>query len=250
MLNPLVRRLKLGVELGADDIKRLERMSADPRRFAAREDLIRMNESPNCVRLVLSGTVCRYKIMPDGQRAIIAYLLPGDLCHFHVAMLDHIDHSIGTLSPCLVVDISDEAISDLEKHHPRIVRALWWSTLVNQSISQEWLASMGRRHADRRLAHLFCEIYTRLESIGLTEGTAFKFPVTQENLADTLGLSTVHVNRIVQQLRDEGLLDLRRGNVRILDLPRLQNFAGFDDTYLFLKSASGLSQVGVDEETF
>jgi CRP-like cAMP-binding protein len=147
------------------------------------------------------------------------------------------DHGIATLAPCKIGYISHETIEELTSRHPSVNRALWWAaTLVDEGTLREWLVSMGRRPADKQLAHLFCELFVRLRSVGRANGSGFDFPLTQEELGDTLGVSTVHVNRILQQLRDDGLILLGGKTLAIPDFERLATFADFDPNYLHLKN--------------
>ncbi len=170
----------------------------------------------------------------------MALLVPGDLCDLHAAILGAMDHGIATLSPCTVAAIPRATVEDLTTNHPRINRALWWSTLVDEATLREWLVNMGQRPADRQLAHLLCELRVRLDTVGLVaEGGSYELPLTQEELADVLGLSPVHVNRVLQQLRGDGLIATRGKTLTIRDVARLEAFAGFDPNYLHLMPGPG-----------
>jgi CRP-like cAMP-binding protein len=220
--------------LSDDDRRRLDEAARDVREIGPRQDLIREGERPEEVHLILEGFACRYKILPGGERQIIAFLVPGDFCDLHVAILGEMDHGIATLSACQVAYIPRKTVDELTSNHPAINRALWWATLVDEGTLREWLVSMGRRPADRQMAHLFCELLLRLRSVGLASENGFDFPVTQQELADTLGLSTVHVNRILHQLREDGLITLSGRRLTIHDVDRLREFAEFDPSYLHL----------------
>lgn len=190
---------------------------------------------PKDVHLILSGFACRYKILEDGSRQIVAYLVPGDFCDLHVFILKAMDHTIGTLTECHVAKLSSQDIADLcEK--PSIAKALWWSTLVDQSILREWLVNVGRRSAEERIAHLLCELLVRLKSVGLVDGdNRFLLPVTQTELADTLGLTVVSVNRMIRNLRKDGMISAEGRNLVVRDVGRLKEFCGFNETYLHLR---------------
>jgi CRP-like cAMP-binding protein len=239
MNNPFVRKLERGAELSAEDVALLERLSADPEPVAGGFDLIGEGDRPENVHLVMAGIACRYTILPDGGRQIMAYLVPGDLCDFHVAILGQMDHAIATLTPCQMVDLPRAVIDDLTDNHPRINRALWWSTLVDEAILRDWLVGMGRRDADAQLAHLFCELYARFETVGLAGPGPFVLPLTQEELGDTLGVSSVHINRVLTRLRREGLVVPGRGKITVPDIARLRAFADFDPSYLHLAKRTG-----------
>src|SRR5829696_9602803 len=232
MPNPLIRKLARGAELSEDDRRTVEEAITDVRQIGPRQDLIREGDRPDEVHLILEGFACRYKTLADGQRQIMAFLVPGDICDLHVAILGAMDHGIGTLSACTVAFIPQTTVALLTEKHPAIIRALWWNTLVDEGILREWLVSMGRRPADKQMAHLFCELLVRLETVGLTDGNGFDFPLTQEELGDTLGVSTVHVNRMLQELRDYGLITLKGKTLTIPDFERLSEFADFDPNYL------------------
>ncbi len=132
---------------------------------------------------------CRYKVLPDGQRQIMAFFVPGDFCDLNVFILDQMDHSIGTISACQVAEISRHAIEEITVHHPRVTRALMWCALVDEAVLREWLVNIGGRQADKRIAHLFCELLLRLEAVGRVTNNSYAFPFTQSDVADTMGLS-------------------------------------------------------------
>jgi CRP-like cAMP-binding protein len=231
---PFIRKLEYGAALTERDRDVLEDAARDVREMGPREDLISEGQRPNNVHVIVEGWACRYKILEDGTRQIVAYFVPGDFCDLHVAILGEMDHSIGTLSACKVARISERQIDELTAKYPTINRALWWATLVDEGTLREWLVNMGRRPAEQQMAHLFCELLVRLQAVGEADGNGYWFPLTQLELADTLGLSDVHVNRTLQQLRSEGLIKLDGKRLEILDVERLKAFSGFDPNYLHL----------------
>lgn len=235
MTNPMILKLQQAVDLTPEDCALLEAAAGDRRRVRSGEDLIHQSEPPETVKVVLEGFACRYKTLPDGRRSIVAWFLPGDFCDLHVAILGRMDHSIGTLTPCTVAEIARDTVEALMDHR-RILCALWWATLVDAAILREWLASMGRRQSDRQLAHLLCEVLLRLQAVGRASADSYQLPVTQEQMADTLGISAVHVNRVLQQLREGGLIRLQARELTIPDVPRLMAFAEFDPAYLHLRN--------------
>ena len=149
------------------------------------------------------------------------------------------DHSIGTLSSCRVVDISRHRILELTER-PNIARALWYATLVDEATLREWLLNVGQRDAVPRIGHLFCELLMRLRVVGLAPGDSFELPVTQTDIGDTTGLSFVHVNRCLQTLRSMNLIDYRSKNIVIKDVQRLVEFTGFNQNYLHLQNEIAL----------
>lgn len=235
MVNPFILKLAHGAELTDGDKQVLEQAIAGTRQLGPREDLIREGDQPDNVHLIVEGFACRYKLLPDGGRQIMAYLVPGDICDLHVAILGEMDHAIGSLSACKVAELPRQTIEELTSKHVRITRALWWATLVDEATLREWITNLGRRPADKRLAHLFCELLIRLQSVGLASENSYEFPVTQGELADTLGLTPVHVNRTLQELRSNDLIAFNGKELTIKDVGRLKAFADFDPNYLHLK---------------
>ncbi len=233
MAEPLIRNLEQFAKLSDEDKALLADATREVRPIGARQDIIRQGDCPEEVHLVVEGWAVRYKVLPEGERPIMAYLIPGDFCDIQVTLLDAMDHSIGTLAPCRVAFIAREAMDRMMSDaHPRLARALWWSTLVDEAILREWLVNLGHRPADKRMAHFICEMLIRSRAVGLAEVDSFLMPVTQEELGDTMGLSTVHVNRMMQELRGEGLIATKGKRMIVADLERLMAFAEFDAAYL------------------
>jgi CRP-like cAMP-binding protein len=181
---------------------------------------------------MLEGWAARYKFVDDGSRQITAFLLPGDFCDMHVAILGEMDHSILAITDARVALVPHDVLEELRRQRPELGRALWWATLVDEAVLRDWIVNIGRRHADKRIAHLFCELHARLKLVGLVESDQFDLPLTQEVIADALGLTPVHVNRMLQNLRAEGMIALKRGELTIIDIAGLRTFAGFDPNYL------------------
>lgn len=231
----LIDKLQQFVRLSAHDREALHRIAAErPRNFATREDIIREGDKPTALYLMLTGWACRYKFLDDGRRQIVAFFLPGDLCDLNVFILREMDHSIGALTDVTVAEVSRASFEQMIEAHPRITQALWWEALVTIAIQREWTVNLGQRDALERTAHLLCELYLRLKSAGLAANGRCAFPVTQGDLADATGLSKVHVNRTLQELRQEGLIRLANRQLAILDPERLKHVAVFDANYLHL----------------
>ena len=138
---------------------------------------------------MLSGWAARYKLLPDGTRQITAFLIPGDFCDLHVTILREMDHGILALSPATIAYIPHQAMQDLPLNRPALARALWWATLVDEAVLRAWIVTIGRRDAHEGVAHLLCELHARMRNVGLVEEGAFSLPLTQEELADALGLT-------------------------------------------------------------
>lgn len=235
MENLLTRKLEKFTALSADDRHLLDDIVKPTRILMARMDIIREGQASKDVRLILEGFACRYKLLKSGKRQIVAYLIPGDVCDLNVFILKAMDHSIGTLSSCRVVDIARHRILELTER-PNIARALWYATLVDEATLREWLLNVGQRNAVARIGHLFCELLMRLRVVGLAHGDSFELPVTQTDIGDTTGLSFVHVNRCLQTLRSMNLIDYRSKNIVIKDVQRLIEFTGFNQNYLHLQN--------------
>jgi CRP-like cAMP-binding protein len=246
MSTPFVLKLEYGAGLSDQDRQVLEQAVRDVRQFKPRHDLVLEDDSPENVHVILEGFACRYKHLPDGTRQIMAYLVPGDCCDLHVPILSRMDHTIGTLTACKVAFLPHTVIEDLTSQSKAIARALWWSTLVDQGTQREWLINMSRRPADKRLAHLLCELLVRLQAVGLATDNSFVLPLTQRQIADTLAMTGVHLNRIVRQLRLEGLIALNGHTITIPNVERLKSFAEFNPNYLHLTQRRDGARQGVN----
>ncbi|MCJ2109646.1 Crp/Fnr family transcriptional regulator [Methylobacterium sp. E-025] len=206
------------------------------REVGAHVDLIQEGEAPENVHLILDGFACRYKVLPNGRRQIMAYLVPGDFCNLNVFILDQMDHNIGTISPCQVVHIPRTAIDGITAHHPNITHAFWCCALVDAAVLREWLVNLGGRPPNQRIAHVMCELFMRLEAVGRVMDESIAFPFTQTDLADSMGLSNVHVNRTMRELKSLGLITLKRRVLTIHDVERLKAYCGFAPNYLHLRN--------------
>jgi CRP-like cAMP-binding protein len=202
------------------------------RHIAARQDIEGQNSDPHHTHLILDGWACRYKQFPDGRRAIVSLLLPGDLCDPLVFRRARMDHGIGALTPVTVARIAPDQIGDAVRRRPAVEECLWRELLATTAIHREWIASVGRRSAIERLAHLFCELHVRLAGVGLTDGATLPMPMIQPDLADALGQTSVHINRTLRELRTSGLIVLRSRRLTIRDVDGLRARGLFDPAYL------------------
>jgi CRP-like cAMP-binding protein len=234
LVHALTSRLEAFTRLSPEDKAALEKLSKVSRTVAPRRDLIREGEKPNYVHLMLDGWACRYKTLPDGRRQIVAFFVPGDFCDLNVYILKQMDHSIGAITRLAVADIRRDEMDYLTTNHPRITQALWWESLVQQAIQREWTLNLGQRSAYERIGHLLVEVYLRLKTVGLTWNGTCDFPLTQVDIADATGLTPVHVNRTLQELRRDELIELERKQLNIPDLHRLMDVAMFNANYLHL----------------
>ena len=231
--NPFLRKLEGFGPLPPEDRAALLMVSVHTQSVPAGTDLAREGDPTESVFLILEGMACRYKLRASGVRQIMAYLVPGDTGDLDAALLKVLDHSIGTLSDCEVVRLAPETIQDLLQR-PAVASALRKATLVDEATAREWLVNVGRRAAIERIAHLFCEVLLRMQVVGRAQENTYAWPLTQVDLADTTGLTPVHVNRMLQELREQGLIELTSRRLKILDLPRLRALAEFRPNYLHL----------------
>jgi len=234
--NPVVLKLQRGARLSVEDERAIAEACSEMVRLGPREVLIREGENPTHVHVVVEGFACRYKELSDGGRQILAWLVPGDFCDLHVAILGRMDHTVATISTSTIARLDRAAIERVTSISPSLSRALWWASLVDEAILREWLLNMGRRPADQQIASLFCELVWRLRTVGLVCDDEVLMPLTHVELADTLGLSPVHVNRVLQQLREAGLIELQNKKLKVIDLSQLMAFAEFDPGYLHLSA--------------
>jgi CRP-like cAMP-binding protein len=204
--------------------------------FEKNTDLVRQGDRPHECALLIEGVVARYKLLGAGQRQIMSFHTAGDIPDLQSLHLPRMDHSVAAITPSLVGFIPHAAVNELIRVSPELAGVLWRDTLIDAAIFREWLAGVGRRTAHQRIAHLICEIFVRTRAVGLADGGSFQFPVTQVEIADSLGLSAVHVNRVLQDLRREELIIYSGGSVVIKNWPRLQARADFDAEYLHLRA--------------
>jgi CRP-like cAMP-binding protein len=230
--NALINKLSGHAPLSAEDTKLLEAACGKPQRVPARHDLIREGDKPGPIIVMLEGWACRYKMLPEGSRQITAFLMPGDCFDMHASVLEQMEHTIATLTPARVAMIPRTRMEELILTRPALTRAFWWAQLVDEDTLRAWIVSMGRRNSLQRVAHLMCELYVRAHSIGLTADNRFQLPLTQVVLGDALGLTAVHINRVLRKLRVSGVMELTAGSLIIADISRLARVAGFDDNYL------------------
>lgn len=204
--------------------------------YAAGSDIVREGDRPDRSTLVASGFSIRYRLVGNGERQITAIHLPGDFVDLHSFLLKTMDHSVGALSACRVVTFPHANLRTITERFPHLTRMLWLTTLLDSAIQREWIVAMGRRSALEQMAHLLCELFTRLDIVGLgAPSKELILPMNQSGLGDALGLSTVHVNRTLQQLRGAHLISWQGQAVRILDWDRLAELAEFDPAYLHLE---------------
>lgn len=240
----LIRRLESTTELTGAERQALLDLPMTLREFDAGQDIVRSGDRPQSCCLILTGFVCRYLLLPDGRRQILAFHPPGDVPDLQSLHLKVMDHSVGAMMPTTAAFIAHEHMTRVTLQHPGLMHALWRETLIDAAIFRAWMAGLGRRTAHERIAHLLCEMTLRFEAVGLAVDRGFQFPVTQADIADALGLSNVHVNRVLQDLRRDELVSWRRFTVQVLQWEALRDLALFDPAYLHLRALSGSLEDG------
>ncbi|HEV7352226.1 MAG TPA: Crp/Fnr family transcriptional regulator [Brevundimonas sp.] len=233
----LVRKFLRRDQVSAMERGALETLMEPPRRVSGGRVLTSLGERPDASTLLISGICVRMNVLRDGSRSITQLSLAGDFVDLHSLLIPQMDHAILTLTDCWVSRAPHARIRSLAERCPHLARLLWLETVIDGAIHRQWLHRMATQDALGRLAHLICETEARLAVVDLVEDDSFDFPLTQVDLADCLGLSTVHVNRTLMSLRRLQLVEWRAGRMRLLDRERLQQLAEFDPTYLRLDRA-------------
>jgi CRP-like cAMP-binding protein len=231
-LSLLFKRIELRDTLSDEERAILE--AAVDRTFlvSAKQDIVREGDRPMQSTVLLSGLVTRYRMLPHGGRQITAIHVPGDFIDLQSFPLKLMDHSLGALTDCILATMPHTALTQITETQPHLTRILWKLSLLDSALHREWIVAMGGMPSISHLAHLFCEIYLRLKAVGLAEGNSFQFAVTQQELADTLGISPVHVNRVMQELRAQAVIQFDGKIGTILDWHRLVEIGQFDDKHL------------------
>lgn len=232
---PLLLKLRVRDLVLPEEEDVLRASVGEIREHPAGRTIVRSGMTLSASTLLVEGIVCRYKDLADGQRQIMELHVAGDFVDLHGFLLKRLDHNIGTMTPVRIALVPHDALRGITETHPHLGRMLWFSTLLDAAIHREKILSIGRRSALARIAHILCELLVRFRLVGLADETGYALPLTQADLADVTGLTSVHVNRMLKKLRDEKLLTFRSGRVAIADWEGLQRLAEFDPTYLHLE---------------
>lgn len=229
-----LRKIELATDLTDGERAALERLLTKTVEFAPGQDMASEGQKPNFSTVMLEGLACRYRSLPNGSRQIISFQIAGDWADLHSYFIQTMDHSVGAITRCKVAQIPHPLVRETIETCPRLGQAMWRDTMIDSAVFREWVVNIGRRDAYERVAHLLCELHARLEAVGLTNGYSYELPLTQTDLADCVGVSTVHVNRVLQKLRGEGLISFGGKSVIIHDWKRLVEVSGFNPGYLHL----------------
>ncbi|MBX9931546.1 MAG: Crp/Fnr family transcriptional regulator [Methylobacterium sp.] len=231
---PMIRKLESIAQLSPDERQALDSLPITRKRIDAHEDIVREGDRPSQCCLLLQGWAFRYKLLDDGKRQILSLYVPGDIPDLQSLHLRVMDHNLAALTPSTVAFIPHDALRDLTARFPGLTMALWRDTLIDSSIAREWMTNIGRRSTHGRIAHLFCEIYLKLHAVGLASEYRCEMAPTQNEIADAIGVSNVHVNRVLQDLRANGLIAYHGNDLVIRDWGALVRLAQYDPAYLHL----------------
>ncbi len=234
MIEAHLRKLRKRDTINAAEERAVRAIVSETRRVAAHKTLIREGEKLQQSILLIDGWLARAVDMKTGVRLITELHIAGDFADLHGFTLKRLDHDLVALTDCIVGLVPHERLTKLTNEFSHLARIYWFSTNVDAAIHRQWAVSLGRRNAISRAAHLFCEVFLRLEVAGKTSGPSYDFPLTQDQLASCLGLTQVHMNRTLQALRRQGLIELQNKRLTILDFVELQKIAEFDPSYLYL----------------
>jgi CRP-like cAMP-binding protein len=228
-------KLRKRDSISADEQAAIEDSISEVRTLPADIVAIPEGQELEVSTLLLSGWMGRTKMLATGERQITELHVAGDFADLHSFTLKRLDHEVVTLSECTIGIVPHQKLNQISERLPHLTRVYWFMTNLDASITREWALSLGKRQALARMANLFCELFVRLEIVGLTDGLSYEFPLTQVELSECLGLTGVHVNRTLQELRRMGVIDVVSKRVTIRDWPGLQAVAEFDPSYLYLE---------------
>jgi CRP-like cAMP-binding protein len=229
---PLTRKLSAFVALSEDDLETLARFHRRRRSFQAGHQMIHEGARNQSAFIMAEGWACSYKLLPDGERQIVDFQIPGDFLGLRSILFRTADHSIEAVTAIEASEVLASDILDGFSRAPRLASAVLWAASRDEAMVVEHLVNLGRRSAEMRMAHFLLELGARLKLVGIGDPTGFDCPLTQYHLADALGLSAVHVNRVLRHLREEGLVTFQKGRVTFDDIDGLTQLAGFDPDYL------------------
>ena len=235
MISAHLKKLKRHIELSREEEQAIRDSVAETRSVPADKILIRNGVELSSSMLLLDGWLARSKDMPAGERQVTQLHVAGDFADLHSFTLKRLDHDVATLSECVVAVVPHSRLKELTEQFPRLARLYWFSTNVDAAICRELALSLGQRSALSRMAHLFCELHARLDVVGRADDEGFDFPLTQRELAECLGLTVVHANRTIQELRRRRVVELENRRLTIIDRKGLEGIAEFDPSYLYIE---------------
>lgn len=231
----LIRKLESIGTLSDEQRQAIERLPVRTHTLATRQDIVRDGDKPAHCCLILDGWICRYKLLGDGKRQIFSFHIAGDIPDLQSQHVPTMDYGLATITTATVAFIDHERLHELTLRHPKLGTLFWRETLIDAAIFRQCMVGLGRRSAFEHTAHLFCELYLKLQAVGLAENYRCQLPIAQHDLADALGLTPVHVNRVLRDMRDQALITLHAHTLVIKAWNELVRIAQFDPTYLNLE---------------
>lgn len=235
MIEAHLKKLRVRADISGEEEEAIRSAMLEVREVPADTPVVRHGRDLQESILLLEGWMARTTAMASGHQQISELQFCGDFVDLHGFTLKRLDHNVMAITDCRYAVFPHGRLRQMLEKHPHLTRVYWLMTNIDAAIHREWTVSLGRRPAPSRMAHLFCEILERLRIVGQTTGDSYQFPLTQQELGDCLGLTSVHVNRTLQSLRRQKLIEVEKGRVNILDLAGLQALGEFDDDYLYLE---------------
>jgi len=221
-------------QLTDGDLDALEQAAGPFRDLAPRTTLITQGTPVTFSTYLVDGFMCRYMDDRKGERQLVAVHVPGDFVDLHGYPLKRLDHDIASINACRIVQVPHARLDEIMIARPGLSKLLWFSTLLDAAMHREWIFRLGRFEAIKRIGHFFCEIEAKLRAVGLSDGSSFPLPMTQMDLAEACGMTPVHVNRMLRELRERKIMQIRANSVKIFDLAALYRLCEFDPGYLYL----------------
>ncbi len=232
MLDLMFAKLRLYDDISAAEERDLRAAAARTHTYRRGDTIVAADTELTHSTYIEQGLAHRFKDLLNGQRQSLELGLPGDFVDLHSLLMKRIDHDVAALTDCVTVSFPHERLLEVTTKHPHLTRVLWLTTIVDAAIHRQWILSLGARDALQRMTHLFCETMVRNRAVGLGDAQGYELPITQSELAEMLGMTSVHANRLLRHLREDGVLTFAQGHVRILDWDRLRQISDFDPAYL------------------
>jgi CRP-like cAMP-binding protein len=230
----LIRRLRTSSGISDEDVSEILALPITVKQYPAEKTVVSDGQEATDCCLIADGFCARSKTIGDGKRQILSIHIPGEIPDLMSLFLHVMDHDLSTLTPCTMGFISHETLRRLHRRRPNVAEIFWRDTLIDAAMFREWIVNVGQRPAPARLAHVMTELRERLRIIERLNGNSFEMPLTQEQIGEALGITAVHVNRVIKQLRQEGIVEFNRGRVSVLNETKFEELADFDDRYLHL----------------
>ncbi len=239
----LLRRRTMS-DLSDSERSILEGAIGETRTYAAGQVLVGASKEIKISTLLVSGLISRHVDSPDGGRHLVGIQVPGDFVDLHAYALKQLDHDVGALTDVEVAIVPHEALEQIQRDHVHLTKRLWFLTLLDAALHRQWTFRIASLNATERVAHFLCEMNARLLAIDHSDGKRFELPMTQSDIGEVCGITNVHVNRVLRELRERGLCSMRASAVEIFDLQALCAFGQFDPQYIYLDQQTAREATG------